>query len=172
MAQNNTKNSPLWPNLAICDPKWPCMTPNGPKTLPMDILHDYMPYWTTLGPFQRPQGVQKLPKTSPSWPNISPKLIFMTPNVPTWPQIAQIHFPWVYYMILCHVGPPWGLFRGPLGPRWPLNRPQGGPIWHIIMYYAPEKCLRAILGHAGTFWVMKGYFESWRDILGHEVSSL
>ena len=161
MAQNNTKNSPLWPNLAIHDPKWPCMTPNGPKTLPMDILHDYMPYWTTLGPFQRPQGVQKLPKTSPSWPNISPKLIFMTPNVPTWPQIAQIHFPWVYYMILCHVGPPWGLFRGPLGPRWPLNRPQGGPIWHIIMYYAPAKCLRAILGHAGTFWVMKGYFGSW-----------
>ena len=151
MAQNNTKNSPLWPNLAIHDPKWPCMTPNGPKTLPMDILHDYMPYWTTLGPFQRPKGVQKLPKTSPSWPNISPKLIFMTPNVPTWPQIAQIHFPWVYYMILCHVGPPWGLFRGPLGPRWPLNRPQGGPIWHIIMYYAPAKCLRAILGHAGTF---------------------
>ena len=105
--------------------------------------------------------VQKLPKTSPSWPNISPKLIFMTPNVPTWPQIAQIHFPWVYYMILCHVGPPWGLFRGPLGPRWPLKSPQGGPIWHIIKYYVPEKCLRAIWSHAGTFWVMKGYFGSW-----------
>ena len=100
MAENSTKNGPLWPKLAIHDPKWPCMTPNGPKTLPMDILHDNMPYWTTLGPFQRPKGVQKLPKTSPSWPNISPKLIFMTPNVPTWPQIAQIHFPWLYYMVL------------------------------------------------------------------------
>ena len=95
------------------------------------------------------------------WPKIPPKWLFMAPNVLTWPQMALKHFPWVYYMILCHVGPPWGLFRGPLGPRWPLNRPQGGPIWHIIMYYAPAKCLRAILGHAGTFLVMKGYFGSW-----------
>ena len=35
-------------------PKWHYMTPNDPKTLPMDVLHDYMSYWTTLGPFQRP----------------------------------------------------------------------------------------------------------------------
>ena len=143
--------------------KWHCMAPNGPndpKTLPMGILHDYMSCWTTLGPFQRPTGAPKWPKTSPRWPKISPKWPFMTPNVLTWPQMALKHFPWAYYMISCHVGPPWGLFRGPLGPRWPLKRPQGGPIWHIIMYYAPEKCFRAIWGHAGTFWVMKGYFGS------------
>ena len=138
MAQNNTKNSPLWPNLAIHDPKWPCMTPNGPKTLPMDILHDYMPYWTTLGPFQRPKGVQKLPKTSPSWPNISPKLIFMTPNVPTWPQIAQIHFPWVYYMILCHVGPPWGLCRGPREPQIGPKQHHNGPSWPNMAIHDPK----------------------------------
>ena len=91
---------------------------------------------------------------------------FMTQNVHVWPQMALKHFPWVYYMILCHAGPPWGLFRGPGGPCGPLKRPQGGPIWHIIMYYAPEKCFMAIWGHAGTFWVMKGLH--WSIILGHE----
>ena len=58
--------APKWPKTV---PKWPrmaqnyqngskrhCMTPNGPKTLPMGILHDYMPWSTTLGPFQRPTG--------------------------------------------------------------------------------------------------------------------
>ena len=80
--------------------------------------------------------------------------------------MALKHFPWVYYMILCHAGPPWGLFRGPGGPCGPLKRPQGGPIWHIIMYYAPEKCFMAIWGHAGTFWVMKALH--WSIILGHE----
>ena len=28
----------------------------------------------------------------------------MTPNAPNDPE----NFPWVYYMILCHVGPHWG----------------------------------------------------------------
>ena len=28
------------------------MTPNGPKTLLMGMLHDYMSCWTTLGPSQ------------------------------------------------------------------------------------------------------------------------
>ena len=143
---------------------WHRMTPygpNGPKTLPMGILHDYMSCRTTLGPLQRPTGAPKWPKTSPRWPRISPKWPFTTPNVHTWPQTALKHFPWVYYMILCHCGPPWGIFSGPLGPRWPLKSPQGGPIWHIIKYYVPEKCLRAIWSHAGTFWVMKGYFGSW-----------
>ena len=128
-------------------------------------------------------------------------------------------FPWVYYMIICQVGPPWGhlgthggpktapkwprmaqnhhngskwhcmtpndpktlpmgiihdnmscwntraLFRGPLGPCGPRKRPQGGPIRHIIMYYAPEKCFRAIWCHAGIFWVMKRHFGSKKAIL-------
>ena len=109
-----------------------------------------------------------LPKTAPKMVLCDQKWPSMTQNVSVWPRMVLKHFPWEYFMKLCHAGPPWGLFRGPLEPRWPLNRPQGGPIWHIIMYYAPAKCLRAILGHAGTFWVMKGYFGSWRDILGHE----
>ena len=50
-----------------------------------------------------------------------------------WPKMAQMalkHIPWVYYMIICHVGPPWALFRGPRGP---LNGPkhhQDGPKYH------------------------------------------
>ena len=125
------KTAPKWPRMAQNHhngSKWHCMNPNDPKTLPMGILHDYMSYWTTLGPFQRPTRAQKWPKTSPRWPKISPKWPFMAPNVLTWPQMALKHFPWVYYMILCHVRPPWSLFRGPLGPQWPLKRPQGGHI--------------------------------------------
>ena len=95
---------------------------------------------------------------------------FMTQNVSVWPQMALKHFPWEYYMKLCHAGPHLGLFRGPLGPCRPLKRPQGGLICNIIMYYAPEKCFRVISGHAGTFWVMKGHFGSRRLFI--ETSSL
>ena len=77
MAQNSTQNGPLWPKMALHDPKWcfneepswpkmshhdpkcTCMTPNGPKTFLRGIIHNYMTYWTTLGPFQRPTWPQK-----------------------------------------------------------------------------------------------------------------
>ena len=138
------------------DQMLPWKSPNDPKTLPMGILHDYMSCWTTLGPFRYPWGPQNGPKqhwNGPEWL----KITRMAQNGAAWPQMTLKHFPWVYYMILCHAGPPWGLFRGPLGPCGPRKRPQGGP-WHIIMYYAPEKCFRAIWGHTGTFWVMKRHF--------------
>ena len=38
------------------DQMLPWKAPNGPKTLPMGILQDYMSCWTTLGPFQRATG--------------------------------------------------------------------------------------------------------------------
>ena len=50
--------------------------------------------------------------------------------------MALKQFPLEYCVILCHAG-------------------HAG--CHIIMYYAPEKCFRAIWGHAGTFWVMIGH---------------
>ena len=43
------------------DPMLPWKTPNDPKTLPTGILHDYMSYWATLGPFGYPRGAQKGP---------------------------------------------------------------------------------------------------------------
>ena len=65
MAQNSTIMAlydPKWPFMAqndasmksLHDPKCPCMTPNGHETFLRGIIHDYMPYWTTLWPFQRP----------------------------------------------------------------------------------------------------------------------
>ena len=85
--------------------------------------------------------------------------------------MALKHFPWVYYMILCHAGPPWGLFRGPGGPCGPLKRPQGGPIWHIIMYYTHENCFRAtwtIWGHAEPSSGPRGPSEDlWDPLEGH-----
>ena len=106
MAQNHNNGS-----------KWDCMTPNDPKTLQMGILHDYMSCWTNLGPFQRPSGAQKLPKTSPRWPKISPKWLSMTTNVLTWPQMAQKTLP---MGILHDVVSCWstlGPFQRPMGPQ-------------------------------------------------------
>ena len=74
------------------------------------------------------------------------------------------HFSWVLYMILCHAGPPWGLFKSPLGPCKTLKRPQGGPIWHMFQGHL-ESC-RDILGHEESFWVIKALH--WSTILGHE----
>merc|ERR1712173_513115 len=109
------------------------MTPNGPKTLPMDILHDYMPYWTTLGPFQRPKGVQKLPKTSPSWPNISPKLIFMTPNSPNTLPMGILHD-----IVSCWttLGP----FQRPRGAMWSSEKATGwfNMAYNYVLYM--ERC--------------------------------
>ena len=96
----------------------------------------------------------------------------LTLHHPKRPQNTSHGYATGYCVMLDHPG----AFSEVTGATLRLKRPQGdpikGPIWHIIMYYAQAKCLRAILGHAGTFWVMKGYFESWRVILGHEVSSL
>ena len=79
------KTAPKWPRLAQNHQngsKWHCMTPNDPKTLPMGILHDYMSCWTTLGPFQRPTGAPKWPKTAPKMALYDQKWPFVTQNVP------------------------------------------------------------------------------------------
>jgi len=81
------------------------------------------------GAIQVPTGAQNGPKqhwNGPEWL----KITRMAQNSTAWPQITLKHFPWVYYMIICHVGPPWALFRGPRGP---LNGPkhhQDGPEYH------------------------------------------
>ena len=86
MAQSSTKNGPSWPRMALHDPKWPCMTPNGLKILLTGILHEIMSCWTSLGPFHRPTGPQngtKYHQNSPLWPKIAlhdPKWPFMTQN--------------------------------------------------------------------------------------------
>ena len=51
MAQNSTNMAQNINKMALHDPKCPYMTPSGPKTLPMGILHDIVSCWITLGPF-------------------------------------------------------------------------------------------------------------------------
>ena len=61
------------------------------------------------------------------------------------PQMTLKHFPWVYYMIICHVGPTWTLFRGPRGPhngpkqhpKWPFMT-KNGPSWPKMSLYEPK----------------------------------
>ena len=99
------------------------------------------------------QNITKMAQNITKMALHDPKCPYMTPNGPETLPMGILHDIVSLWTTL-------GLFRGPLGPRWPLKSPQGGPIWHIIKYYVPEKCLRAIWSHAGTFWVMKGYFGS------------
>ena len=40
------------------DQMLPLKAPTDLKTLPMGLLHEYMSYWTTLGPFGYPRGPQ------------------------------------------------------------------------------------------------------------------
>ena len=108
----------------------PWKAPYDPKTLPMGLLHDYMSCWTTLWPFRYPGGPQNDPKQHQNglkWL----KITRMTQNGTAWPQITLKHLPWVYYMIICHVGSPWALFRGP----W---RPHNGPAWPKMALYDPK----------------------------------
>ena len=85
MAQNSTK-------MTIYDPKWPFMTQNdpsmkslhtqnvpsspkmslhGPKKILRDIIHDYMPYRTTLGLFQRTPWPKWASEKAPGWSNMT-----------------------------------------------------------------------------------------------------
>ena len=75
-AQNNTKMAENITKMALHGPKCPYMTPNGPKTLPMGILHDIFSCWTTLEPFRHhggPKMAQNITKMaqngskSPEW---------------------------------------------------------------------------------------------------------
>merc|ERR1712110_1406470 len=56
----------------------------------MGILHDYMSCWTTLGPFQRPTGAPKWPKTAPKMALHDQKWLFMTQNGPA---MMSLHDP-------------------------------------------------------------------------------
>ena len=85
------------------------------------------------GAIQVPTGTPKWPKTAPNWPRMAQnhqngsKWHCMTPNDPK-------HFPWVYNMIICHVGPPRALFRGPRGPH---NGPKQHQKWPFMTKNGP-----------------------------------
>ena len=78
--------------MALHDPKCLSMTPNGPRTLPMGILHDIMSCWTTLGPFQRPSGPQNSAKQHQNGP-LCAKMALYDPKgclneEPSWPKMS------------------------------------------------------------------------------------
>ena len=48
--------------------------PKGPEILLACIIHNYKPYWHTVGPFGYPRGAKKGhfgPKTEANWPKLT-----------------------------------------------------------------------------------------------------
>ena len=74
MAQNSTKKGPSWTEMALHNPKWPCMTPNGLKHF--SWVWYMILCWTTMGPFQRPSGAVSKVRSGQCDPNID--------RVPAW----------------------------------------------------------------------------------------
>ena len=66
----------------------------------------------------------------------------MTPNDPK-------YFQWVYKMIICHVGPPWALFRGPWRPH---NGPEQHQKWPFMTANGPETLLMGIIYDTMSCW--------------------
>ena len=64
-------------------------------------------------------------------------------------------------MIISHIGPPWGLFRGPHCPSGPLKGPR-------VVQHDTISCNIPIGSVLGPFGVIQGHFGSRRAIFGHE----
>ena len=90
-----------------------------------------------------------------------PKCLFMTQNVPACPQMVLKHFSGAKYMIIWHIGPPWGLFRVPHCPSGPLKGPR-------VVQHDTISCNIPIGSVLGPFGVIQGHFGSRRAIFGHE----
>ena len=57
-------------------------------------------------------------------------------------QVALKHFSHVYYIIICHIGPLWGLLGTPGGPKMVQNitqRAQIGPTWPKMTLYGQNE---------------------------------
>ena len=129
------KTAPKWPRMAQNHQngsKWHCMTLNDPKHFPwvysMIICHVGPPWALFRGPRGPHNGPkQHQPRMAQNHQNGS-KCHCMTPNDPK-------HFQWVYNMIICHVGPPWALFRGPRGPH---NDPKQHQKWSFVTKNGPS----------------------------------
>ena len=82
-------------------------------------------------------GAIQVPTRAPKWPKTAPKWCRLAQNHQNaCPQMAQMilkHFPWVYYMIKCNVGPPWAFSEANWSPimvaqnskKWPFMTPNG-----------------------------------------------
>ena len=66
---------------------------------------------------------------------------------PEWPQVILEHFRWVYYMIICQVGPLWGHLGTPGGPKTAPKLTYNGPKsseWHCMTPNGPS-CPNTVL---------------------------
>ena len=77
------------------------------------------------------------------------------------------HFPWVYYMIICHVGPPWGHSGTHGAPKWPKTAPkwprmaqnhQNGSKWRCMTPNGPIDPKTLPLG------ILHDYLSCWTTI--------
>ena len=87
---------------------------------------------------------------------------------PERPQMTLKHFPWVYYMIICHIGPPWGHSGAHGGPKWPktsqkwprmAQNHQNGSKWHCMTPNDPKTLQMGILHDYMSCWTILGPFQ-------------
>ena len=160
----------------------PRKAPNDPETLPMGIQNQYVSCWTILGPFleahwghvgfwKGPRGVHVIMqghfgRRRVEWPRMAQNHQNGSKS-PEWLKMTLKHFPWLYYMIICHVGPAWTLFRGPRGPHNGTKQHQNGLKWLKITRIAqngtawPQMTLKhfqwvyyMIICHVGPPWAL------------------
>ena len=120
-------------------PKWPHKAQNGPSDSKTCLIHDYISYWATLGPFKYPRGPQNGPKQNQNGPK-SPKVVNMVPQGPKWPHKAQngpsdsktclIHDYMSYWATL-------GTFSGPRGLYYKPKQHQNDLKWPKITLNGP-----------------------------------
>ena len=76
------------------------------------------------------------------------------------------HFPWVYYMIICHVGPPWGHSGTHGGPKMAQNSTKmaqnitkialHGPKCPYMTLNGPKTLAMGILHKILSYWATLG----------------
>ena len=122
------------------------------------------------GAIQVPTGAPKWPKTAPKGPRMAQN----HQNGTTWPQMTLKHSRWVYYVFICHIEPPWALFRGPQGPhngpkqhqKWPFMTQNGAsmeslhdPKCTCMTPNGPKTFLRGMIHDYMTYRTTLGPFQ-------------
>ena len=123
---------------------------NFPWVYYMIICH-VGPPWGHSGTHGGPKMVQNSTTRAQNHQNGS-KCHCMTPNDPK-------HFKWVYKMIICHVGPSWALFRGPIMAQNITKMALHDQKWSLMTPNGSKTLLMGIIHDIMSCWTTLGPFQ-------------